>query len=221
MLKDDLVLWVDPQKIDHHVRSKRPNNIKVKEFIRDLKSIPKIAKLIERPVLRLTNALESFVIEDTAYEDLQHFSSVIKYKKVSDFVKNRNNFRNSIWYSDLLLSLQEKGYANHKKIYMYSESEIDHFITSYVLGLINSLEQDGYIGGKGREFGTALIGKDGSIHKSASGNHRFYFSRVLGIKPVPLVISGVHEDWYLNNVGFGLHPRRLKQQLRAIGQTNS
>nr|WP_306267793.1 hypothetical protein [Pararhizobium sp. IMCC3301] len=90
-----------------------------------------------------------------------------------------------------------------------------------MLRLITSLEQEGYDVGKGKDYGTALIGKDGSIHKSASGDHRFYFARVLGIKPVPLAISGVHEDWYLKNVGSGLHPRLLKQQLRAIGRRYS
>lgn len=177
--------------------------------------------IVRRPVLRLANALESFLIEDDIYQNIKSFSCERKYKKVSNIVENRADFKNSIWYSDLVSCLQENGFARHKKIYMRSESEIDHFMTSYVLRLIDSLEQEGYDVARGKDFGTALIGKDGSIHKSASGDHRFYFSRVLGIKPVPLAISGVHEDWYRENVGTGLHPRRLKQQLRAIGQAYS
>nr|WP_306267789.1 hypothetical protein [Pararhizobium sp. IMCC3301] len=116
LIKDDLVLWIDPEKINHHVGSRRPNNIKVKEYIRGLKSNQKIADLIRRPVLRLTNALEPFTIEDETYQNLKSLSSERKYKKVSDIVQNRNNFKNSIWYSDLVSSLQEKGFAKHKSL---------------------------------------------------------------------------------------------------------
>ncbi|MEH6725025.1 MAG: hypothetical protein V7703_02625 [Hyphomicrobiales bacterium] len=135
---------------------------------------------------------------------------------MKNIIAHRDDYKQSQWYSDLLSDLTERGFAKHKKIVMASKSDIDHFMESYVLSLIDSLERDGFDFTKGGGIGRALISEDGSIHKSSSGRHRFYVARVLGINPIPVRIAGVHEDWYRKHVGRGFRPNKLRAALSEV-----
>jgi len=112
--------------------------------------------------------------------------------------------------------LEKQGHTKHKKILMRSKDDIDHFMQSYVLNLLDSLEKDGFDFKQGGGIGRALIGKDGSIHKSSSGRHRFFAARELGIEPIPLRISGVHEEWYRSHIGSSFNRKKLKAALSDI-----
>jgi hypothetical protein len=81
---------------------------------------------------------------------------------------------------------------------MHTEDDIRAFFADYALDLADSLSANGYCLRKGKDIGTVLVGPDGSLHKSASGNHRFYVARILGISPFPVMVTGVHRAWYKN-----------------------
>lgn len=215
-LNNGLILRIDPRKIHYHVGTSRPGNLRVKQKLLRLKSKNTFTKFAQRQTLRLTNAFESFVVDDANYQDITEFKQHRTYNRIKSIIEHRDNYKDSAWYLDLLRELHECGSAKHKKIVMRSESEIDHFMQSYVLQLLESLERDGFDPRKGGGVGRALIGKDGSIHKSSSGRHRFYAARELGIKPIPLRISGVHEEWYRRIVGSNFDPRKLKAALSDV-----
>lgn len=194
-LKDSWVLWIDPGKIHYHVSSSRPENRRMKQRIAQLGLSGPLAKVALRQSLRISNALESFAIDRDYYAEPMEFERHRTYRRVSDIMKYRDNYKISQWYLSLASSLREFGFVKYKKIIMRSESDIDLFMNSYVLSLIDSMEKDGFDPNKGGGIGRSLIGEDGSIHKSSSGRHRFYVARELGISPFPVRIVGTHEDW--------------------------
>ncbi len=214
--RDIITMEIDPKKVRYHVRSARPGNVVIKAKFERQKTGNAFEKALYRQVLRITNSLESFIIDDACYEEVARFDDFPKYQKVKNFVENRKNYKESDWYLELLSSLKEKGFARHKNILMRSESDIDDFMLNYVLSLLDSLERDGFDRRKGGGLGRVLIGKDGSIHKCTSGRHRFYSSRILGIKPIPVRVAGVHEDWYREQVGAQLNPRKLREAISEV-----
>tara|TARA_R110000868_G_scaffold42724_2_gene144209 strand:- start:7418 stop:8110 length:693 start_codon:yes stop_codon:yes gene_type:complete len=215
LIDSKLVIWIDPGKVDYHVGSKRPNIIKIKNKLSRLEHIGK-SKAARRYILRFYKAVESFSIASTDYQEMRLIEGDQKFHKVQDIVANRDNFTDSFWYNSLLQDIATNGVAKHKKIYMRDKHDVEMFMSSYVVELIDSLERDGYDMTKGKQCGSALIGADGALHKSGSGDHRFYCARVLGVSPIPVAISGVHEDWFAKNVGSPFNIRGLKAALAEI-----
>lgn len=215
-LKDALIIWVDPRKIHHHATSSRRENRRGKQKFLGLRSKNPLVKIVRRQALRAANAFESFVIDPAYYQEPTPIEQHINYKKIKNIIEHRENYKDSEWYSALANSLEEQGHTKHKKILMRSKDDIDHFMESYVLNLLDSLEKDGFDFEQGGGIGRALIGTDGSIHKSSSGRHRFFAARELGIEPIPLRISGVHEAWYRSHIGSSFNRKKLKAALSDI-----
>lgn len=215
-LKDALTLWVDPAKTHYRIGGSRPESQRVKKNFSQRLSNNYFSNVALHQTLRVTNALESLVIDPAYYQVPSKIEHHKKYIRVRNMIKHRDDYRGSEWYSDLVSDLNEHGFAKHKKILMPSISDIDNFMESYVLSLFDSLERDGFDFTKSGGIGRVLIGADGSIHKSASGNHRFYAARELGLSPIPVRIAGVHEDWYRKHIGDGFSPRKLKMALSEI-----
>lgn len=216
LLKDAITIEIDPRQVRYHVRSARPGNKVIKARLERQKSGNAFEKVLRRQILRVTNSLESFVIDAAFYEDLADFDDFPKYRKVKNFVEHRKDYKESDWYLELLSGLRKNGFARHKNILMRSETEIDHFMSNYVLSLLDSLEKDGFDRRKGGGLGRVLIGKDGTIHKCTSGRHRFYSSRILGIKPIPVRVAGVHEDWFHEHVGPKLNLGKLRHAISQV-----
>lgn len=215
-MKDALIIWVDPRKIHHHATSSRRDNRRVKQEFQTLGSKNTSIKIVRRLTQRAANAIESFVIDPACYQKPTPIELHRNYLKIKNIIEHRENYTDSEWYSDLANSLEEQGHAKHKKIIMRSKDDIDHFMQSYVLALLDSLERDGFDFQQGGGIGRALIGKEGSIHKSSSGRHRFFAARVLGVEPIPLRISGVHDAWYRSNVGRSFNRKKLEAALSDI-----
>lgn len=220
-LKDSLVLWIDPGKIHCHVGSSRPENRRMKQRIAQLGLYEPLAKIARRQSLRISNALESFAIDPDYYAEPIPFEQLKTYGRVSDIIIHRDNYTLSKWYSFLASSLKDYGIAKHKKIIMRSENDINHFMESYVLPLIDSMEKDGFDPSKGGGIGRSLIGADGSIHKSSSGRHRFYVARELGLSSFPVRIVGAHEYWYRRHIGKRLNPTKLRAVLLEVQENHA
>lgn len=82
-----------------------------------------------------------------------------KYALVKDMVENRENIQNSIWFRTLIKDLETKGLAKHKRLIMRSREDVEQFLNTYVLGMINSLMNEGYDLSSNGEVGTALIAR--------------------------------------------------------------
>jgi hypothetical protein len=220
-LNDDLILWINPAKVHYHIGTSRPENRKIKQLFAKLPTKNLAVRSAQRITLRATNFFESFAIESAFYQDLTQFEQHRKYLRVRDFIQNRENFRESRWYKDLVADLEAEGAARHKTNVMTSIQDIEHFMQYYVLSMIKSLERDGFDFRKGGGIGRALISENGTIHKSSSGRHRFYVARELGISPIPLRIAGVHEDWYRKHIGKRFRPGKLRMALSEVQANHS
>lgn len=136
------------------------------------------------------------MIPASCYRSRTLVESIGKFKKVENFIRNRNDVSSTIWYKELLDELERRGVAGHKKRRMGTVDEIDKFFQSYVFDLVDSMSQSGYCLEKGADIGTVLINRDGKLDKAGSGDHRFYVARVLGLQRFPVCVVGVHHDWW-------------------------
>lgn len=221
LLKDALTLWIDPSKIHFHFSTSRPANKKDKKQFSKPQTINAFVKLARRQKFRVTNAFESFVVDPSNYPDLEELEQHKNYIRIKNFIKQRDDYKKSEWYSDLVFDLNEHGFAKHKKIMMMSKSDIENFMESYVLSLLDSLERDGFDLRKGGGIGRAMIGEDGAIHKTSSGRHRLFAARELEISPIPVRIAGVHEGWYRKHVGGGFTAQKLRLALSEVQSKHS
>lgn len=211
-----IILYIDPAKIKYHIGTSKPNADKFRRKIRNIQRITGLKKVWFRPILILHHVFESFLIDRNNYQSPINIESTEKYIRVKDFIENINNLEKTSWRKTLLDELFENGFAMHKKIIMHSEREIDDFLINYVKSLVDSIKADGYDNNKNKEIGSVLVAKDGGLHKSGSGNHRFAIARILGIKPIPVVIKGIHSDWYEEKIGHSLNISALKKKITTI-----
>jgi hypothetical protein len=216
LLGEQLVLWIDPQKVDYHVGTKWPN---IKHLTQKVSKIGRSVPYGRKPA-SLTNKLifrcEPFTISQAYYREKTDIESLEKYRKVKDFIENRHRVEGTIWYGELMDELKRKGCASYKKKRLYSKEEIDSFFQSYVMDLVDSMEEEGYNISKSTETGVALIGSDGAVHKAGSGTHRFYVARILGVKAVPVKIAGVHKEWFDRQVGSRRRLDKLSRELKVV-----
>ncbi len=213
---EKLVLWINPETVDLHVGTKKPNLISLKNRMKRLRDTYHLPAFLERPILNAHALVESFVIPSKNYRSPKPIVEVAKFALVKDMIENQNDIHNSIWFQKLMDDVENKGLAKHKRLKMSNQQEVEQFLKTHVLGMINSLSESGYDMSVDDEVGSGLIGPDGTIHKSSSGDHRFYTAKILGLKPFPLIIRGVHEDWYRKAMGNRLNLRLLGEKLSEI-----
>lgn len=184
------VIWVDPTRIDRHSGTKWPV---AKTRLKKMRRILPVALVnLARPSLKNR---EPFFIPRDAFGRSKPIEVTAKYRKVEDFIENRDRVAQTLWYRELCDQLKADGRAMHKEIVMTSEDEIVAFLENYVGRLVDSLATEGFLPEHSGYESTAVIGSGGEITKSSSGNHRLSIARALGIDRFPLRIVGVHEDW--------------------------
>lgn len=191
-LGDRLVIWVDPRKVSFCVGTKWPVTGSLRARIKALPSVPVLSKAS----LRALEFFEPFVIPERSYREPWPIEQEARFRRVLDFLRNRADPQASAWYRQLVAQLRDVGVAEHKGFELHSESEIDAFLRNYLSGVVDSLASEGYRLDKDGEIGTALVGRDGTLHKSGSASHRFYIARLLGVVPLPLKIAGVHAAFW-------------------------
>ncbi len=191
-LGNSLVLIVDPGLVRYHAGPDRPlTKVTQARLAHIVNILPGIIRLNPGLVSRL----HPFVLRARSYPQTNLFSRSGRYQKVKEVVHKHEKYNETAWYRELMAGLDEHGRVSHKKIIMKSAADVDVFFRNYVLKMIQSISVNGYDFEKGSDFGTAMIGPDGAIHKSSKANHRFIVARELGVKRFPLVIKCVHEEW--------------------------
>lgn len=184
------VIWVDPTRIDRHTGTKWPV---AKTRLKKMRRILPVAVVnLARPSLK---DREPFFIPRDLFGHGKPIEATPKYRKVEDFIENRDEITRTLWYRELCDQLKADGRAVHKQIVMTSETEVVAFLNDYVGRLVDSLATEGFSSKHSGYESTAVIGAGGEITKSSSGNHRLSIARALGIERFPLRIVGVHEDW--------------------------
>ncbi|MCP4072082.1 MAG: hypothetical protein GY742_10150 [Hyphomicrobiales bacterium] len=220
-LRNKLMVWINPMSVNIKVGTSEPNLIRYNAWLDKLKTQYRVRGFIRKPISQCFTLIDSFLINSENYQPLTLIAENRKYHKVKDMVEKRKDFQNSIWFQDLLVELEMNGQATHKKITMHSPEEVEAFMSSYVVELINSLINEGFNLDKAGDVGTALIGADGSIHKSKAGEHRFYCARALKLNRIPLLVRGVHEDWYRSHIGGRKDLKLLEKRLLEVQHNHS
>lgn len=64
-----------------------------------------------------------------------------------------------------------------------------------MLRLIHSIQHDGWNHEHDFSIGNITIGKNGELHKSNVGDHRFIIAIILGVNPIPFRVKGIHESY--------------------------
>lgn len=214
LLGEQLVLHIDPRRLTHQVNCKKPISKRLEDW---LKPAPRaVRKTLTLPIRKF----HPFAVSERWFPETTRVEVRDKYRKVQDLYAHRHDVRQSHWFATLQDELQRHGMARHKKLVMRSEAEILAFFEEYVGKLIRSMETNGYRTDRGADTGTATIGRDGTLYKGASGNHRFYVARLLGACPVPLRVTCVHRGW-LDALGLPPSPTGiagLGEALQAVAQ---
>ena len=157
----------------------------------------------------------SFVIRDIHYTKPVPVESLEKYKKVDDLIAKKEDYPSSLWYNNLYSKLESGGCAKHKNIRMGSKKELDFFFENYVLKLVHSISDNGYNDSIDQDVANIMIGKNGEIHKSNAGDHRFFIAKIVGAPLMPFKIKGVHESFMeAHNIPDNRHG--IKKLIRVI-----
>lgn len=213
-LGEERLLWVDPKKVRFFVGTDEPATealqVRINKMRQDYRLFAKPLRLLSRAI----HHTDSWVIAQRYYRTLSLIETGERHRLLADLIAHRNHLQDSLWRRQLCQQLDQSGQARHKTIVLRSQNEIDAFLRDYVLGLVDSLAVTGYDPTRASDTGTALIGPDGEIHKSNNGNHRFSAARIVGCPKVPLLIAGVHEDWFARMVGPRMDLTRLRAALR-------
>jgi len=116
---------------------------------------------------------------------------------VTDLIRvHRDTPRESLWFRDLAVRIDQEGWADTHGGRYHSRDELERFLTSYMLPLIASIEQHGFDPSRTSETGWALIGPRGEVLKTKRATHRFFIARALGLPTFPLRVAAVHADWW-------------------------
>ncbi len=197
LVGDGTVLWIAPDRVSQHFGSKWP--VAHARMERLGRYLPKPAVDLLRPAIKRREPLR---IPRVRFGKTSPVDDSIRYRKIADFVERQNYLKETLWFRDLRNELNRTGRATHKDIVMRTEDDILGFLQNYVLALIVSLRDEGFLPDHDGFASSAVIDAQGRICKSGSGNHRFNIARALRLPRFPLRIVGIHEDWARETRGF-------------------
>lgn len=218
-LGDATMVWINPRRVRFHGGSNQPYTLRYKQTLHRLESAVPALRTPARRLNAILYSLEPFSIGEGLLRNLRPIEAVETFQKIADAIECRDDPTRSVWFNDLMGELRRDGVAVHKAQRFRTEAEVLAFFSSYVGGLIDSMESGGYDVSKGEDIGTAMIAADGTVIKFDAGNHRFSVARILGVTRVPLEILGAHETW-MREMKIGQDLDRLEAGIRQVEARN-
>lgn len=182
---------------------------------RKLEKFVKPTNPISRPIKKIAKLLHPFVLNESAFSNVNNFENCYQFSRIVDLSKHKSDYKKSIWYQNVSADIDKFGKHMHKKICLSSTQNVETFFEEYALDLIHSMETFGYDEKKARDYGTAIIGKNGEVYKSGSGRHRFSAAKIAGTPSFPLRIIGVHMQ-LLDAEKVVLSAQNFKTEMRRI-----
>jgi cell fate (sporulation/competence/biofilm development) regulator YmcA (YheA/YmcA/DUF963 family) len=217
-LGKDAVIRIDPKKVRHFAPKQT------------ITRINRISRLVGRDFRRLdlmTDYLpakfffNSYVLRQRDFYSLRPIEQMKQYALVKDLLNCLPDYSKSKWYLRHLQKLRENESTEHKGSQIRSERDLCQFFELQVIPMISEFKQKGYDADKYPVEGRCFIGPNGEIYKGLSGRHRFAVAALLGISSFPLVVHGVHEQWFLSEVGSRMDIEMLKSAIRAAADRNA
>lgn len=202
---DGLIVWVNPRNVNFYIGKNVPYIDLPNKYFKGL-------EVLNKKTCAILTAYTSFAVSKKYYGNEIFLEEQYKYKILKNLIDTKSDYRKSIWYEDLFLKIKIDGIVRHKKIIIKNNHELNEFFENYVLDIVESMERDGYILNKSKQIGYVMIGKEGELHKSNAGDHRFIIARILGVPKIPLYVKGIHEEC--------LEKKGIPKSMGAIPQIN-
>jgi hypothetical protein len=149
--------------------------------------------------------------------DLQtsRFSDHPTFTEMSDLHQHAMHWKESQLYARATQELAQTGRFQYKKMALRSAQELDHFFEHYLVGMITSMQQNGYDKTRASDHPGVMIGRNGELIKSPKGRHRWAVASVLNLGGVTAEIDCIHPLW-LDRVGGGYSGEPLQRLKLAI-----
>lgn len=205
--EDDGIIWIDPTNVRRFCGSKWPHCHLTENFW-----VRRVYEL--NPAFSFLKLGGEWDIKSRLIADVE------KYLLMKDFVDNLTSYEESLWYRNLVECYMRNGIATHKKLRMYGVDDIKSFFVQYAIPLAQSLSISGYKYEIGDEVGSIAIDRNGTMHKAGSGTHRFFLSKILGVRSVPVQVTFVHTEW-LRKEGLTLRRCDRRRILELVRQNVS
>lgn len=196
-----LIVRINPRSVHFHVGTNQPYTINFKKKLQGIEAYIPRARLITKPAQKVLYSVEPYLLSDFVFDRTILIERELRYRLIEDLVKKRRTVQDSLWFSHLFEELNLIGSARYKSMKFNSVEEIISFLDTYALGLVRSLEADGYDETASVDIGTAFVDHNGRIVKSDAGNHRFAAAHILGIPTIPVEVLGVHRRFYKSSIG--------------------
>jgi hypothetical protein len=200
------VIWVDPKNIHLHVN-------------KGLISRQKPHWIDRRPLGRLLRTVfqaEPFGVPATDYAAPKPILEMKTFKRIADLHDCWPDVKRSLWFRELCEEIERSGSGRHKHRRFFSSETAAAFLAEYGEDLLGSMARDGYVLRDGDDLPFCFIGAKGDIHKAHKGRHRLCAAKVLGIDRFPLLVVGMHEDFYSERVGKRVDLNRIREALRGV-----
>ena len=151
----------------------------------------------------------------------QPFSKREEFQLIDDLNLNLSNFKQSTWYGRGQQIIEQGGVFSHKDQVAHNMQQLDEVFEGYLIELLTSMKREGYRHRDGADYPEAMIGRDGTLIKTAHGTHRLAAAVVTGAKGLfPVKVIGVHRLWLsaLPEQPGGVRSDEIAHSLKMIEQ---
>ncbi|WP_422175925.1 hypothetical protein [Aestuariivita sp.] len=134
---------------------------------------------------------------------------------IADLNSVLSDFRSSLWYAQGRDAIARGQRFSHKDRVATTLPELDEIFSGYLVPLLETMQRDGYVQRPGTDLPEAMIGRDGTLIKTAHGTHRLASAKVCGVtQGFPVKVVGVHRIW-LDSLP-DKNPDQIKSALKQI-----
>lgn len=217
-LGESAVIWIDPAKVRHFAPRQTITPINRLSGYLGM-PLPFLDRLSGRLPERFF--FGSFILMDSDCHAVRPISQMKQYKLVADLLECLPDYSRSKWFRGHVETLRKGHTAGHKGEAFGNEQELCAFFENSVLPMMEQIRQSGYDAERYRVEGRCFIGPGGEIYKGLAGRHRFAIAALTGVRSFPLVVNGVHEQWFARHVGSSMDIDRLKAGIARAGELNA
>lgn len=148
----------------------------------------------------------------------QPFTRRAEYTLIEDLYRSLPEFRQSLWYQQAMETIRRHGVFSHKTEIARDAAQLDALFGGYLVDLLETMRREGYRQREGADLPEAMIGRDGTLIKTAHGTHRLAAAKVTGATGLfPVRVIGAHRLWIASlaaREGYS-GPRRMGQEVVA------
>ncbi|WP_276154777.1 MULTISPECIES: hypothetical protein [unclassified Sulfitobacter] len=119
-----------------------------------------------------------------------------EFQLMADLYESLPDFRQSAWYKRAKQMITTTGRFSHKDCLAHDLVELDQVFEGYLVHLLLTMKSEGYRQREGADYPEAMIGRDGTLIKTAHGTHRLCAAKIVGAPGLfPVKVVGVHREW--------------------------